>query len=370
MTFDLTCERGALLDVLVAAGRAAAGRSSVALPVLRLRLSGGRLKATGTDRDLTISAEVAVDGPGEGVVVAPAKLLADVVRSLDGQVALRQDRETLAVEAGRARFLLRTHAPEDFPQVGGPGAPPVTLASEGLAEALGQVVRAAATEESRPVLQGVLVEATAHGARFVATDSYRLAVRDLDGLTGFLSEGQRVVVPGRALAELQRLLSDGPEAVEVRLGDKEVRFDLGTARLTARLIEGEFPSYRQIVPAPADLPNRLVAGRDALLGTLRRVRLLSPRPEQPQPARLDLSASAAKASLAVPELGEAAEELEAKYEGEDMAIAFNPAYLADGVEATTGDEVVLEMGGPTQAAVLRSRDRAEFSYVIMPVRVA
>ena len=370
MTFDLTCERGALLDVLVAAGRAATGRSSVAQPVLRLRLSGGRLKATGTDRDLTISAEVAVDGPGEGVVVVPAKLLADVVRALEGQVALHQDRETLEVEAGRAHFLLRTHPPEDFPRVSGPDAPPVTLASEGLAEALGQVVRAVATEESRPVLQGVLVEATAHGARFVATDSYRLALRDLDGLPGFLAEGQQVVVPGRALAELQRLLADGPEAVEVRLGDKEVRFDLGTTRLTARLIEGEFPFYGQIVPAPAALPNRLVVGRDALLGTLRRVRLLSPRPDQPPPARLDLSAGTAKASLVVPELGEAAEELEAKYEGEDMAIAFNPAYLADGVEATTGDEVVLEMGDPTQAAVLRSRDRAEFSYVIMPVRVA
>ena len=370
MTFDLKCEREQLLDVLVTAGRAAAGRSSAAQPVLRLRLSGGRLKATGTDRDLTISAETAVDGPGEGVVVVPARLLADVVRSLEGQVALHQDRETLTVEAGRARFLLRTHAPEDFPQVSGPDAPPVTLASKGLAEALLQVVRAASTEESRPVLQGVLLEATAHGARFVATDSYRLAIRDLDGLTGLLAEDQKVVVPGRALAELQRLLSDGLEAVEVRLGGKEVRFDLGTARLTARLIEGEFPPYRQIVPVPADLPNRLVVGRDALLGTLRRVRLLSPRPEQPQPARLELSASGAKASLVVPELGEAAEDLDAKYEGEDMLIAFNPAYLADGVEAMTGDEVALEMGDPSKVALLRPLDGTGFSYVIMPVRVA
>lgn len=369
MAFDLTCERDALLNVLVAAGRASTGRSSTAQPVLRLRLSAGRLKVTGTDRDLTISAEVTVDSPGEGIVVAPAKLLADVVHSLEGKVLLRQERESLLVEAGRAHFQLRTHPPEDFPQISGPDVPPVTLDPKLLAGALYQVVRAASAEEARPVLQGVLVEATADGARFVATDSYRLAVRELGGLPSFLAEGQRVIVPSRALAELQRLLADGPEVTEMRLGDKEVRFDLGTTRLTARLIEGEFPPYRQIVPAPADLPNRLVVGRDALLGTLRRVRLLSSRPDQPQPARLDLSASAVKASLAVPELGEAAEELDAKYEGDDMVIAFNPAFLADGAEAIAGDEVALEMGGPAQAALLRPSEGTEFSYVIMPVRV-
>ncbi|MEM4781315.1 MAG: bacterio-opsin activator domain-containing protein, partial [Halalkalicoccus sp.] len=113
---------------------------------------------------------------------APARLLADVVRSLDGSIALHQDRETLTVEAGRAHFQLRTHSPDDFPQVSGPVVPPVTLASKGLAEALLQVVRAAATEESRPVLQGVLVEATTREGieravcdRLTTEDAYEVA---------------------------------------------------------------------------------------------------------------------------------------------------------------------------------------------------
>jgi DNA polymerase-3 subunit beta len=366
MTFALTCERAALLNALVLTGRAV-GRPS-AQPAICLELSGGRLTATGSDRDLTISTELAVGGGSDGVVVAPAKLLPEVVRALDGdEVTLAHDGESsLTVEAGRARFQLRTYGTEQFQQIAEPVGAPVRLAPQALGEALWQVVRAASTDESRPVLQGVLVEATARGARLVATDSYRLAVRDLDGV-GFLGEGQRVIVPGRALGELQRLLSDEP--VEVCLGEKEVRFGLGATRLSARLIDGEFPPYGQILPAPGTLPKRLTVDREALLAMLRRVRLLAPRPEVPQPVQLALSPGTLKATLAVPELGQAVEELEAKYEGEDMVIAFNPAYLADGVEPAGGDEVVVEMGDPVRPAVVKSRDNGDFFYVLMPVRI-
>lgn len=366
MTFELTAQRDALLEAVATASRAVS--RSVPQQALRLRLSGGRLKATGTDRDLTISAEVAVDGPGEGTVVAPARLLTDIVRSLEGTVSLRaEDEGLLAVEAGRARFTLRTYSPNDFPPISGPEGPVVALPVAGLAEALGQVVRAASTEGSRPVLQGVLVEATEGGLRLVATDSYRLAVRDVAGMAGLLAEGQSVLVPARALAEAQRLLSDGPDAVDICMGRDDVRFDLGGVRLTARLVEGEFPPYRQIVPNPGDLPNRLVVGREALLGALRRVKLLAP--DQSTPAKLALSAGGVKVSLAAAELGEAAEELEAKYEGEDMVVAFNPSYLADGVEAAPGDEVSLDLAEPMKPALLRPVEGGAFSYVVMPVRV-
>ena len=189
---------------------------------------------------------------------------------------------------------MRTHPAADFPRL-----PPFRrrrrAPATGLAEALRQVVRAASSEDSRPILTGVLMAAEQGGLRLVATDSYRLAVRDLPGI-GVLPEGQKVLVPSRALAELQRLLSSAAKAVTapapaadegtdggtaaaavpaavLRLGDHDATFEVGPVKLTTRLIEGEFPNYRQLIPN--DYPNRLIVGRDALLDAVRRVKLLA-----------------------------------------------------------------------------------------------
>ena len=126
------------------------------------------------------------------------------------------------------------------------------------------MVRAASSEDTRPVLTGVLIAAEAEGLRLVATDSYRLAVKDLPGAKDVLAEGQKVLVPSRALAELQRLLGGQAEAVELHLGTHDVRFAVGQVKLSTRLIEGEFPPYRQLIPF--NYPNRLVIGRECVPG--------------------------------------------------------------------------------------------------------
>ncbi|HRE01571.1 MAG TPA: DNA polymerase III subunit beta, partial [Ilumatobacteraceae bacterium] len=141
-----------------------------------------------------------------------------------------------------------------------PAAGAVTLPTEQVGEALRQVVRAASTDEARPVLTGVLLAAEADGLRMVATDSYRLAVRDLPGAS-VLGTDQKVLVPGRALNELARLVGNAPE-LTLRLGEREATFEVGAVRLTTRLIEGEFPNYRQLIPA--SYPNKLTVSREAL----------------------------------------------------------------------------------------------------------
>ncbi len=196
----LRCERDVLLDALGTAGRAT-GRSGSA-PVLsgvRLEVSGDTLRVTGTDLDLTISVVAQVNGNGDGAVVAPGRLVTDIVRALEpGAVTLEDDEDGVRITSGRSVFSVRTHPVEDFPRVARPTDDAVTLPVEGLADALRQVVRAASTEESRPILTGVLVAAEHDGLRMVATDSYRLAVRDLPGV-GVLPEGQKVLIPSRAL---------------------------------------------------------------------------------------------------------------------------------------------------------------------------
>lgn len=365
----LRCERDNLLDALATAGRASAGRASGpgSLPGTRLSLVGDRLEVTGTDQDITISTEVTVAGSADGVVVAPGRLLTDIVRALEpGAVVLQGDEEELQVSAGRSQFMLRPYRAGDFPHLAAPSGASVSLSTAGLAEALRQVVRAASSEDTRPVLTGVLMTAEAEGIRLVATDSYRLAVKDLPGARGVLTEGQKVLVPSRALGELQRLLASEAGSVEFQLGTHDVKFVVGQVKLTTRLIEGEFPPYRQLIPF--NYPNRLIISREAFLDAIRRVRLVAR--DATTPARISLRSDTVQLSVITNDWGQAVEEVDAKYEGAEMTIAFNPQYLAEGVEAITGEEVLLETIDALKPATLKPTEKTDYVYLLMPVRVA
>ena len=179
-----------------------------------------------------------------------------------------------------------------------------------------------------------------------------------------LSEGQQVLVPSSALKELLRLLSVS-DVVTLRLGERDVTFDVGDVRLTSRLIVGEFPpNYRGLIPTTH--PNRLTVGREALLEGLRRVRLLA---TEAIPVRLVLKADGVELLVSSPERGQAREEIDASHEGEELTVAFNPEYLVAGLEVMPGDEVVLETVHPQKPALLRSLDTPDFLYLLMPVRV-
>ncbi|HYA44211.1 MAG TPA: DNA polymerase III subunit beta [Acidimicrobiales bacterium] len=362
------CERDRLVEALGTAARAAVGRAAVgaALPGIQLNLVGGKLAVTGTDQDLTIVSAVDVSGGEDGAVVVPGRLITDIARALaPGAVAVSGDEQELQLSAGRSQFVLRPYRVADFPHVRASGGPVVSLPTSGLAEALRQVVRAASSEDTRPVLTGVLVASEAEGLRLVATDSYRLAVKDLPAATGVLAEDQKVLVPSRALSELQRLLV-GESPVGMRLGGRELTFGVGSVQLTTRLIEGEFPPYRQLIPF--NHPNRLVVPKEPFLEAIRRVRLVAR--DATTPVRISLRQDTIQLSVVTTDWGQAAEDVDAKYEGSEMTIAFNPQYLADGVEAITGDEVALETVDSLKPATLKPLDHPDYIYLLMPVRVA
>jgi DNA polymerase-3 subunit beta len=362
------CERDVLVEALGTGGRAAAGRGG-ALPVLggiRLSVTGDSLEVTGTDLDLTITVQATVAGGTDGVVVAPGRLITDIVRALEpGAVSLEADDEELRIASGRSHFTVRTHPAGDFPRLPVPSGDAVTLPVQGLADALRQVTRAASGEDSRPILTGVLMAAEGDGLRLVATDSYRLAVRDLRG-AGVLAEGQKVLVPSRALNELQRLLGSSDGEVSLRLGAHDVTFSIGSVTLISRLIEGEFPNYRALIPT--NYPNRLIVGRDALLDAVRRVKLLAR--DATTPVRIALRPTGIELTVITTDWGTATEDVDAKYEGAEMTVAFNPNYLIEGVEAITGDEVALDTLDALKPATLRPTEGDEYLYLLMPVRVS
>jgi len=363
------CERDSLLEALTTAGRASPSRSggSGAPPGIRLSTKAGRLEVTATDHDLTISTEVPVSALSDGVVVAPGRLLTDIVRALGpGAVTFEGDDEELQVAAGRSQFTLRPYRAADFPNPVLPMGAQASLSTTGLVEALRQVVRAASSEETRPVLTGVLMVPEAGGMRLVATDSYRLAVKDLPGAQGVLAEGEKVLIPSRALGELQRILGDTVQAVQVHFGAHEASFAAGPTKLTTRLIEGEFPPYRQLIPF--NYTNKLIVAREPFSDAIRRVRLVAR--DATTPARLSLRPDTVQLSVVTNDWGQAVEDIDAKYEGAEMTIAFNPQYLAEGVEAVAGEEVVLETMDALKPATLKPVDRTDYLYLLMPVRVA
>jgi len=360
------CERELLADALTTAGRAATGRSA-ALPVLsgvRLELTGDQLTVTGTDLDLTIQLGVTVGGDSDGGVVLPARLAAEIVRSLnDGKVEVAVATDDVSITGGRSQFSVRPLSIDDYPRLPTPATDGVTVPAATFGEALRQVVRAASTDENRPILTGVLLTAENDGLRMVATDSYRLAVRDL-AETQVLGAGQKVLVPGRALVELQRLVGAGGDLV-LRLGDRDATFEVGGTRLTTRLIEGEFPNYRQLIPASH--PNTLTVAREALLEAIRRVKILA---RDATPVRLQLGGDTLGITAVTQDIGTASEELDASYSGAELTVAFNPDYLAAGVEACAGDEVTLSTLDALKPAVVRGVGADDYLYLLMPVRVS
>ncbi len=364
------CERDVLVEALSTAQRAVTNRNA-ALPVLagvRLELTGDALRVTGTDLDLFAQVQVEVVGEADGDAVVPARLAADIVRALEaGVVRVDGGEDELNISSGRASFSVRTYVAADFPKVPAPAERSVKVPAAVLGDALRQVVRAASADEGVPIITGVLLAGEEQGLRLVATDKYRLAVRDLPGVH-VLSEGQQVLVPARALAELQRLLptAEGAE-VTLRLGDHDATFEVGHARLTTRLIPGSFPDYRQLLIS--GYKNQLIVGKEPLLDALKRVKLLVR--DTITSVRIHLQPETITLTVATADVGTATEDVDAKYEGEDLVVAFNPAYLIDGLEAMAGDEVLLQAQDKMKQVTLTKNEPGspDYLYLLMPVRV-
>jgi DNA polymerase-3 subunit beta len=364
------CERDVLHAALVAAGRAVSSRGGTltALTGIRAELVGDSLSLTGTDLDLTITVEIEVAGDGDGTVVFPAKLTSDIVRALaEGKVEVSTGDEEAEIVSGKATFSVLLLQPEGFPQQAVSQAPPVSVPAKAFGTAVRRVVRAASRDETRSVaLTGVLMAHEEGGLRMVATDSYRLALADLPSVS-LLDESTQVIVPARALQELVRMLPDGDDdTVEVRLDQGTATFSLGGSRITTRLIEAEYPNYRGLIPASQ--PNHLSVGREPLLDAVKRVALMVQ--STPTPIRLVSTADQLELMAITPDRGEAREAIDATYDGEDLTVAFNPDYLLDGLDATSGDEISLQTVDGLKPALLRSSDDEKFLYLLMPVRVS
>ncbi len=360
------CERDLLAEALSVTARAVPARGSGPAPgSLRLEVLGDKLVLLGTDTEMAVESSIEVSGLGDGTCMVPARLALDAVKSMpQGAVTVESDELEARISGARSQFNLRVAPEVEMPVPKPPTSEAVGIDATELAEALRQVVRAASNDNDRPSLTGILLTSQGNGMRFVATDSYRLALRDLPGRSLVSPEG-RILLPSRSMAELQRLLSAHQGQVDVYFGDLEVWFALGSVRLMSRVLRAEFPNYEKLIPDSAS--NRLLIGKEAALDALRRARLLVK--DVTSSVRIRTSPTGIEVSASSAELGEVAEDIEASYEGEEMVLGFNPVFLMEAIEAVAGDEVVMEMRDVSKPVLIRAAESADYICVLMPIRV-
>jgi DNA polymerase III subunit beta len=365
----LSLSRDTLFAALQTVGRAVSSRATLpSLGGIQLAATaeGLTLRATDMEVGLVVSIpEASVES--EGTVLLPGRLLGDVARSLpsgDVALALRPEQRDVELTAGGARFHLRTLPAEDFPrlpELEGDGA---RLPAAPLAQTIDRVARAASRDEVRPILTGVLFQAEGTTLTMVATDSYRLSVKHTD-LDTALPEAIEANVPARALRELARIVAqEGAEEVAMSLARNQAVFQAGAVVLSSRLIEGQFPSWRQLIPESFEHEVRLP--RDEILEVARRIGQLAQRNA---PLRFAFAEGELTVAAETPEVGDASEALPAPYSGEPLEIAFNPQFLIEGLESVEGDEVLMKLSSPLRPGLLEPVGADDFSYLVMPIRL-
>ena len=368
-------ERDALADAVAWAARILPQKTQ--LPVLAgLRLDAGTdgaLKLSGFDYEVSAEAALDVSVAEAGAVLVPGRLLADITRSLPGQpVDLATEGARVQLTCGSARFTLPTLPLDEYPTL--PSMPEVagTIGSDAFAAAVASVAVAAGRDDTLPVLTGIRIELDGEEVTLAATDRYRLAVRTLRWKPSDPSLQATALVPARTMAESAKSLTAGAE-VTVALasgGTGEGLLGLSGAerRTTTRLLDGEFPKYRSLLPDSSSATATIDTA--ALTEAVRRVALVASRTS---PVRLSFSADGVVLEAGGLDEAEAAEALPASFDGEALTIAFNPSYLLDGLGAIDSDEATLSFTGPTKPAVLTGKaggDTGDYRYLLMPVRLA
>ncbi|MEQ1439216.1 DNA polymerase III subunit beta [Fontimonas sp. SYSU GA230001] len=340
------------------------------LPVLSnflLDLKDDELVVTATDLEIELEARARVQNLAPGRATVPARKLFDICRGLPegADIALEVGAEKALLKSGRSKYSLACLRAEEFPAMGRVAdGRVVALQRRQLKTLIEKTQFAMAQQDVRYYLNGMLLEVNSRRVRTVATDGHRLALSEI-GLDTGVGEQTQVIVPRKAVLELQRLLDNTEEPVQIRLGAGQIEADLDVVRMTSKLIDGRFPDYERVVPESGD--KHLEADRETVKRALARTAILSN--EKFRGVRLSLEGGKLTLQTHNPEHEEAEEDLEVSYSGAPLEIGFNVNYLLDALSALDEERFVMELKNADSSGLIRGASNAASRYVVMPMRL-
>jgi DNA polymerase III subunit beta len=368
---NLTIAKDQILNGLQSVQNVVSTRTT--LPILSnvlMRAAEGRVEFTATDLDVTVSCSVEASVKKAGATTIPVKKLFGIIRELTSpEIEIEtDDKNVTSIRAGSSFFKIRGLAAEEFPPL--PKFKEdkrITVPQEKFRSMLKKTSFAISTDESRYVLNGIFLSLKDHKVTMVATDGRRLALVDEEVDVADKSQGE-FIIPSKAVNELSRLLSDKGE-VDLNFSDNQASFTLKSEKapgvlIVTKLIEGNYPNYRQVIPA--ETKERIALPREEFLHALRRAEIMTSDKQN------SVKMAFVKNQLAItansPDVGEARETMSVNYKGKDLAIAFNPAYLIEPLNALGEDEVFIELIDELSPGVLKIN--GPFLYVVMPMRLS
>jgi len=368
---NLTISKEQIINGLQAVQNVVSTRTT--LPILSnvlLRAEGERLEFTATDLDVTISCAVEAKIKKPGASTVPVKKLFGIVRELTNtEIDLEvDDKHTCTIQSGASFYKINGLSADEFPPLPKfKEEKKVVLPQETVRGMMKKTSFAISTDESRYVLNGIYISLKDHKMTLVATDGRRLALVDEEIDVSEASQGE-FIVPAKAVNELNRLFQDKGE-VEIRYAENQASFTLKDEKaspilIVTKLIEGNYPNYRQVIPS--ETKERVALGREEFLHALRRAEIMTS--EKSNSVKLSFGKNKLEITANSPEVGEAKETLAINYKGKEMAIAFNPKYMIDPLNALANDEVFLELIDELSPGVLKIN--GPFLYVVMPMRLS
>jgi DNA polymerase III subunit beta len=367
---NLTIAKENILAGLQAVQNVVSNRTT--LPILSnvlLRAEDNRLELIATDLDVTISCSVEAAVKSPGATTLPVKKLLGIARELAAaELELEvDDKNQCSLRSGPSFFKIKGLGPEEFPPLPTfKDFKQLSLPQEKIKGMLKKTSFAISSDESRYVLNGIFLSLKEHKLTMVATDGRRLSLVDEEVDVAESSQGE-FIVPGKAVNELNRLLQDKGD-VEIRFSDNQAAFTLkdekgGQILLITKLIEGNYPNYRQVIPN--ETKERVPLPREEFLHALKRAEIMTS--EKQNSVRLNFTKNNLSITANSPDVGEARESMAINYKGKDVAVAFNPAYLIEPLLALGGDEVFMELIDELSPGVLKAS--VPFLYVVMPMRL-
>ena len=368
---NLTIAKEQIINGLQAVQNVVSTRTT--LPILSnvlLRAENDRLELTATDLDVTVACSVEAKVKKPGAATVPVKKLFGIIRELNnGEIDLEvDDKNVCSIRSGASFYKIHGLSADEFPPMPKfKEDKKVTLSQETVKGMMKKTSFAISTDESRYVLNGIFISLKDHKMTMVATDGRRLALVDEEVDVAENSQGE-FIVPAKAVNEMNRLLADKGE-VEIRYTENQASFTLkdekgGSVLIVTKLIEGNYPNYRQVIPS--EVKERVSLVREEFLHALRRAEIMTS--EKSNSVKMAFGKNNLAITANSPEVGEARESIAINYKGKEMAIAFNPKYLIDPLNALSNDEVFIELIDELSPGVLKIQ--GPFLYVVMPMRLS